>query len=57
MTKSFKLESPKISADLQLGDFQAIYQDEDPYLSNCMIANALIDNVEIDKAVLSTIIF
>ncbi|MGE6752816.1 hypothetical protein ACQKFO_05180 [Rossellomorea sp. NPDC071047] len=57
MTLKFKIEAPKIPTRLESANFQDVYYEEDPFLSNCTIENARLDHEEIDQLVLSKIVF
>jgi len=57
MSQSFKIELPKIFSDLEKANFQDIFYDEDPYLSNCIIADTVINKEVVEKLVVSKVIF
>jgi uncharacterized protein YjbI with pentapeptide repeats len=57
MTKTFKIEKPKIRLDLHPAQFEDIYYDEDPMLSDCEVKHAFVEGEELNKLVLSRVSF
>lgn len=57
MSLNFQLTSPKIPADLEKANFQDIFYEEEPFLSNCMIADTVIDKEVVERLIVSKVIF
>ena len=43
MSSKFKIDQPKIPANLASANFQDIYYNDEPYLNDCLITNCYID--------------
>jgi uncharacterized protein YjbI with pentapeptide repeats len=57
MTKNSKIEKPKIQSNLEPAQFEDVYYDEDPMLSNCEIKHAFVEGEELERLVLSRVSF
>src|SRR5690625_7184193 len=57
MTRKIKVDQPKMPRILEEAEFQAVYHEEDLYLSNCTISHCFVDGDVLDKAGFSQVVF
>ena len=57
MSYNFQLISPKISPNLDKANFQDIFYEEEPYLTNCKITDTVIAHEDIERLIVSNVIF
>lgn len=57
MSFHFQITSPKIPTNLKKANFQDIFYDEEPYLTNGMIADTVIDHEEVERFIVSKVMF
>lgn len=57
MAYNFKITSPTIPTNLEKANFQDIFYEEEPYLTNCMIADTVIEHEDVERLIVSKVIF